>query len=433
VFLDVSARLVTLGVNGPNTFDERGLLGVAFDPNYASNGLLYTFTSEPNSAPADFTTLDPNDPNQVPNCQSVIAEWHVPTPGDPNSVVDPNSRRELMRINKPQFNHNGGALVFGPDGKLYASLGDGGGGDDRDRILPSRRYGHACIGNGQNNNVILGKLIRIDPHGNNSANGQYGIPADNPFVGVAGLDENYSLGWRNPWRFSFDSVTGELHCPDVGQNDIEEINPPIVAGGNYGWRAKEGSFYFVFNGDQAGYVTDQPLDVPPGLIDPVAQYDHDDGLAVVGGFVYRGSRYPLLVGRYVFGDFARTFANNGRLFYLDTGNVIKEFKLQGQTELGLSLLGFGEDADGEIYVLANATGTPFGSTGVVLHLRSPYGDMDCDGDVDFDDVNPLVLALQDPTTYALTYPDCDVMNADCNTDGIVDFDDINAFVGLLGS
>jgi glucose/arabinose dehydrogenase/plastocyanin len=433
VFLDVYSRLVPLGVNGPGTFDERGLLGIAFDPNYASNGYLYTFTSEPDTGTADFTTLDPNDPNQIPNCQSVIAEWQVPNPTDPNSVVDPNSRRELVRIDKPQFNHNGGALNFGPDGRLYASLGDGGGGDDRDRKLPSPRYGHGCIGNGQNNNVILGKLIRIDPHGTNSANGQYGIPADNPFVGVAGLDENYSLGWRNPWRFSFDSATGDLHCPDVGQNAIEEINPPVVAGGNYGWRAKEGNFYFVFNGDQAGYVTDRPLDVPSGLIHPVAEYDHGDGLAVVGGFVYRGSQYPHLVGKYVCGDFARTFANDGRLFYLDTGNVLKEFKLQGQTALGLSLLGFGQDASGEIYVLANGTGTPFGTTGVVLRMLSGIGDLNCDGAIDFDDINPFVLALSDPAGYAAAYPDCDFMNGDCNNDDIVDFDDINTFVALLSS
>jgi glucose/arabinose dehydrogenase/plastocyanin len=431
VFLDVSARLVPLGVFGPGTFDERGLLGVAFHPDYTANGLLYTFSSEPVNGPADFTTLPPN---ATPNCQSVVAEWNVPNPADPNSVVDPNSRRELLRVDKPQFNHNGGGMEFGPDGKLYISFGDGGGADDRDGqpFIGTPIIGHSCSGNGQNKDVILGKMIRIDPLGNNSANGHYGIPADNPFVGQSGLDEIWAYGLRNPWRFSFDSGTGQLYCADVGQNDVEEIDI-ITAGANCGWRAKEGSFYFVFNGDQAGYVTDQPLDVPTGLTDPIAEYDHDEGLAIIGGYVYRGSKYPELTGTYVTGDFARTFSNDGRLFYLDTGNVLKEFHLQGQTALGLSLLGFGQDAAGETYVLASGTGTPFGTTGVVLRMLSGIGDLNCDGVIDFNDINPFVLALSDPVGYAAAYPDCDVMNGDCNHDTIVDFDDINSFVALLSS
>ncbi|MEW6251275.1 MAG: PQQ-dependent sugar dehydrogenase [Planctomycetota bacterium] len=429
VFLDVMSRLVPLGINGPNTFDERGLLSVAFHPNYAVNGLFYTFTSEPDAGNPDFTTLPVG---ATPDCQSIIAEWRVLNPGDPNALPDPTYRREFLRIDKPQFNHNGGGLVFGPDGLMYISLGDGGGGDDRDgqisRGMPM--VGHGCIGNGQNTMAILGKLLRIDPRGNNSANGKYGIPATNPFVGGGGLAEIWAYGLRNPWRFSFDEQTGTLFCPDVGQNAIEEVNV-ISAGGNYGWRAKEGSFFFVFNGNQRGYVTDHPLEVPAGLIDPIAEYDHSDGIAVIGGFVYRGTRFPQIAGKYVFGEFARTFSNDGRLFYLDTGNVIKEFKINGQANLGRSLLGFGQDAAGELYVLANGTGTPFGTTGVVQRLVSAAGDLNCDGVVNFDDINPFVLALSDPVGYAAAYPDCDRQLADINGDDVVNFDDINPFVALL--
>ena len=384
VFLDVSARLVPLGAFGPGTYDERGFLGLAFHPNYAANGLLYTFTSEPLSGLADFSTVPPG----TANCQSVVAEWHVPNPADPNAVVDTGSRRELLRVDKPQFNHNGGGLNFGPDGKLYISLGDGGAADDRDRINGGSVIGHGCLGNGQNTAAILGKMIRIDPQGNNAANGKYGIPVDNPFFGQVGVvQEIYAYGLRNPWRYSFDPNTGALYCADVGQNNVEEIDI-LTSGGNYGWRYKEGSFFFVFNGDQAGYVTNVPLDVPSGLIDPIAEYDHDQGTAVIGGFVYRGTRLPEIAGRYVFGDYQFT-AGSGRLLYLDPNNVIQELHIAGQSSLGLDLLGLGQDAGGELYVLANSTGIPFGTTGVVLQIATDRGDTNCDGLVNFADINPL--------------------------------------------
>ncbi len=362
VFLDVSARLVSLGVGGPGTFDERGLLGVAFHPEYMSNGLLYTFTSEPVGPPPDFSTIPPGG---TANCQSVIIEWEVPAPDDPNSVVDPASARVLLRIDKPQFNHNGGCIDFGPDGMLYISLGDGGAADDQGP-------GHSPQGNGQDPANVLGKILRIDPLGTNSANGQYGIPADNPFLGQAGVvPEIFALGFRNPFRFSFDMLTGQLLTGDVGQNDIEEVDV-VMAGGNYGWRIKEGTFLFDPNGGGPGFVSANSPGQPAGLIDPIAQYDHDEGLAIIGGFVYRGSAVPSLRGRYVFGEFAQTFGNDGRLFFLQ-GGTVREFRLAGQRELGLSLLGMGQDAAGELYVLANGTGTPFGKTGVVLRIEPGHG------------------------------------------------------------
>ena len=426
VFLDVSAQLVALGVFGPDSFDERGLIGVAFHPGYATNGLLYTYTSQPVAGPADFSTIPIG---QSANHQAVITEWQVPDPTNPASVVDPGSARELLRIDEPQFNHNAGCVNFGPDNMLYIALGDGGGADDKDgqSFIGDPIFGHGCIGNGADNATVLGTILRIDPAGNDSAYGQYGIPADNPFVGMAGVDEIYAYGFRNPFRFSFDALSGELYVGDVGQNDIEEIDV-VTSAGNYGWRHKEGSFFFVANGNRPGYVTDVPLNVPAGLTDPIAEYDHDDGVAVVGGFVYRGEKVPPLAGRYVFGDFALTFSNDGRLFYLDASNQINEFQLVGQPALGMSLLGFGQDANGELYVMANTTGTPFGDTGVVLRIKLRTGDLDGDGDVDLSDLAELLgvygTCVGDPG-YSPA--------ADLDDSGCIDLSDLAALLGSYGS
>jgi glucose/arabinose dehydrogenase len=424
VFADVSGLLVELGAFGPGTFDERGLLGVAFHPDYTNNGLLYTYTSQPVDGPADFSTIPPG---ATANHQSVITEWQVPAPGNPASVVDPSSRRELLRIDEPQFNHNAGALNFGPDGMLYISLGDGGGRDDQG-------VGHGTSGNGQDPSTVLGSFLRIDPRGNNSANGRYGIPADNPFVGLPGFaEEIYAYGFRNPFRFSFDMDNGDLYVGDVGQGDIEEVDV-VVAGGNYGWRVKEGSFCFEPNGDDRGFVFDQDPcpNEPAGLIDPVAQYDHDEGIAIIGGFVYRGTEIPELAGKYVFGDLSQQFSgNNGRLFYLE-GSEVREFPIvdSAQEDLGLSLLGLGQDANGEIYVLANSTGIPFESTGVVLKIVSVApceGDFDGDGDVDGTDL--AMFAADFGRTDCNTGPPC---SGDFNGDGDVDGTDLAIFAADFG-
>jgi glucose/arabinose dehydrogenase len=377
VFLDVSGRLVPLGIAGPGTFDERGLLGIAFHPDYATNGKLYTYTSEPVAGAADFSTMPVGT---TANHQSVITEWQVPIPTNSSSVVDPTSARELLRIDQPQFNHNGGALNFDPDGNLYISLGDGGGADDEG-------VGHGTTGNGQDASNVLGTILRIDPLGNNSPNGEYGIPGDNPFVSdAAKVNEIFAFGFRNPFRFSFDTGTGDLYTGDVGQNDIEEVDI-VVSGGNYGWNLKEGSFCFDPNGGGPGFAFGCATDPVPSLIDPIAEYDtadsladNEEGRAVIGGFAYRGSDIDALIGKYVFGDFSRFtdsgINNDGRLFFLDTTDIF-EFQLFGQDALGLALLGFGQDANGELYVLANETGVPFGTgpdfgipTGVVLRIAA---------------------------------------------------------------
>lgn len=390
-FLNVTDQIVELGVFGPDTFDERGLLGVAFHPNYQKNGLLYTYTSEPNNGAADFSTIPDGE---TADHQAVIREWMVPDPGNPDSIVDPKSTRVLMKIDEPQFNHNAGAVNFGPDGMLYFTLGDGGGADDRDYqgfIGGAVIFGHGCRGNGSDPTNILGTVVRIDPLGNNSSNGQYGIPKDNPFVGGPELDEIYAYGFRNPFRFSFDSATGDLYLADVGQHDIEEVNL-VVSGGDYGWNYKEGTFDFIPNGNSNGYVTDIPQASPGGFIDPITQYDHDDGIAVIGGFVYRGIKIPALTGMYVYGDWSLAFGgNNGRLFYYD-GNQTVEFSLIDLKSLGMSLQGFGQDADGEIYILANTTGTPFGDTGVVMRIVPKLGDLDADGVVGTSDLLSLLAS-----------------------------------------
>lgn len=372
LYLDVHTLLVPLGLP-PLNYDERGLLGLAFHPDFQTNARFYTFTSQPANMAPDFST----QPAGVPaNCQSVITEWRVRHPGDPNSPVDLASARELVRIDKPQINHNGGALVFGPDHMLYVSLGDGGNADDEGD-------GHVAGGNGQSlaPGNVLGKILRIDPLGHNSANGKYGIPADNPLVGKDGADEIFAYGFRNPFRMSFDQ-TGQLWVGDVGQNDIEEVDI-VVAGANYGWRIKEGTFLFDPNGPNGpgdvgkGFVYANSPGAPGALFDPLAEYDHADGpglpeirVAVIGGYVYRGKDIAALRGHYVFGDYSAEIGESaaGHLFTLGAHNQVQELVATNRDPLDIAVLGFGEDAQGELYVLANGTGTLNGTTGAVLKI-----------------------------------------------------------------
>ncbi|HNP25359.1 MAG TPA: PQQ-dependent sugar dehydrogenase, partial [Nitrosomonas sp.] len=251
VFLDLTDLLVPLGAFGSGSFDERGFLGFAFHPGFADNGLLYTYTSEPAGEQSDFSTI-PSDASA--NHRSVIREWRLNPANLEQNPATVEAERVLLTVDQPQFNHNAGALNFGTDGMLYIALGDGGGADDRDGQTSAGGViiGHGENGNGQNTGNPLGSLLRIDPAGSNSNNGQYGIPGDNPFVGsTTVLGEIYAYGFRNPFRFSFDVVSDALVLADVGQNDIEEVNL-VQAGGNYGWPLKEGSFRFDPNGNEPG-------------------------------------------------------------------------------------------------------------------------------------------------------------------------------------
>lgn len=368
-FLDVTARIVALNPS----YDERGLLGLAFHPDFAKAGKpgfhkLYTYTSEPIAGPADFT---------VPNAsafdhQSVVAEWQV----DANNpdVVNPASRREVMRIDEPEFNHNGGKLAFRPsDQDLYIALGDGGAANDVGA-------GHNPVtGNGQDITTVLGKLLRIDPlnpalttsaRGAVSANGKYRVPSSNPFVGGPGLDEIYAYGFRNPFRFSFDPPSDKLIVGDVGQNNVEEIDV-VQAGKNYGWNKKEGTFLF---NPADGTVSPDPAP-DPAFVDPIAEYSHQDGTAVLGGFVYRGSALPALVGKYVFAELSNGFSKPaGRLFFLDrlAPGPVREFQIGNDPrQLGYFVKGVGEDAGGEIYILADKNIGPSGTAGKVLKIVPP--------------------------------------------------------------
>ena len=362
-FLDVSSRLVPLTPE----YDERGLLGFAFHPDFNNASApgyhkIYTYTSEPVDGPADFTVPNPSPFDN----QSVLAEWQV-SATDPN-VIDPSTRREVVRIDHPQSNHNGGKLAFrATDHYLYISLGDGGNANDVGD-------GHTPIkGNGQDKHTVLGKLLRIDPldpalTGGSpdriSRNGKYRIPLTNPFLNQPVVHEIFVWGLRNPYRFSFDSILDQLIIGDVGQNNVEEIDLG-VSGLNYGWHRKEGTF--LFDPDDGTIRPDPNPD--PRLVNPVAQYSHFDGIAVVAGFTYRGTRVPLLANRYIFGDL---FGSTGsaRLFYTYLGNgPILEFQMGPQNPLlGSFLKGFGQDDRNEIYVMIDSNIGPSGTGGKVLKI-----------------------------------------------------------------
>lgn len=362
-FLDLSTRLVPLGVFGPESFDERGFLGFAFHPDYQTSGMLYTYTSEPVDGNSDFSTLPPES---EADHKSVILEWQLNSGDNMLLMAKPESVRPILEIEQPQFNHDGGGVAFGPDQMLYISLGDGGGADDVDGqgFLGGPMVGHGS-GNGQDRSNPLGTLLRIDPEGSNSANGKYGIPVNNPFVGQENVvEEIFAYGFRNPFRFSFDKKDGRLFLADVGQNQIEEVDI-VVSGGNYGWNAREGSFVFNPNGNEDGFITLGAA--PAGMIEPVAQYDHDEGTAIIGGFVYRGRSLARADGNYIFGDYQLPGDSVGRLFYDNNGKV-EEFQLTQSDRLNINVLGFAQDAHGEIYLLGNETGIPFGATGVVLKI-----------------------------------------------------------------
>ncbi len=376
--LDIQS-LVTSPFNPGNPNDERGLLGIAFHPGFgnpSSPGFrtLYTYNSQAIPTGSSVTYAAPNNATQ--NYKMVINEWKM-SASDPN-VIDPNSRREVMSFGKNAGNHNGGTIAFGPDGYLYAGLGDGGNANDvgASHIEPG--------GNAQNLITPLGKMLRIDPINPAltagspnpiSTNAQYRIPADNPFQGPNQVPEIYAYGFRNPYRFSFDTLNGDLIAADVGQNNIEEIDR-VTRGGNYGWAIKEGDFLFN-RGD--GTVGARTPGSPVGLIDPIVgtmgtlEYDHQDGISITGGFVYRGTEIPELYGKYVFGDLALRVSPvraDGRLFYADlvTG-LIHEFLLpqfaEGVLPDGLTVHGFGEDGEGELYALA--TNTPSNGTGGIIY------------------------------------------------------------------
>lgn len=362
-FLDLRARLVPLNTS----YDERGLLGLAFHPDYAHNGRFFVKYSAP---------LRPDAPPTWDHT-NVVSEFAVSA--NPN-IADPNSERIIIQFDHPQFNHNSGALAFGPDGYLYLAEGDGGGANDVGD-------GHSVIGNGQDIHTLLGKFMRIDVNGDQP----YGIPPDNPFVGQDGLDEIFAYGFRNPYSFSFDRGGDRaLISGDAGQNRFEEVDH-VEIGMDYGWNLKEGTHCFNPNDpdnppDSCG--TTGYLGEP--LIDPVIEYANANtpsgglGLAVIGGFMYRGNLLSQYRGKYIFGDFSRAFGapGDGSLFLatpLPPGQGLWPFE-QFQVvrdgspipgRLGQFLKGFGQDDRGELYVTASDELGPAGTSGRVYLLAGP--------------------------------------------------------------
>jgi glucose/arabinose dehydrogenase len=298
-FLDVSDRISpeALGTG----YTERGLLGLAFHPDYAENGVFFI----------DYTDR---------NGSSVIARYTV-SAEDPDRA-DPASEQQLLVVEQPYANHNGGHLAFGPDGYLYVAMGDGGSGGDPQN-------------NAQNLGTLLGAILRLDV----SAEDGYAIPDDNPFASTDNArPEIWAWGLRNPWRFSFDRETGDLYIADVGQNEWEEVNfqPADSPGGeNYGWRPYEGSQ--IYSGEQ-------PASEP---VMPIAEYSHSGtgGCSITGGYVYRGEAIPALAGTYFYGDWCSGTIWSAR--QADSG----AWDVQAALESGLSISSFGEDEAGELYVI----------------------------------------------------------------------------------
>lgn len=366
-FLDISDRMVTLATD----YDERGLLGLAFHPDYAENGRFFVYYSAPLRAEAS--------PDW--NHTSHISEFTVSA--DNPDVADPESERIILQVDQPQENHNGGQIAFGPDGYLYIPLGDGGGADDVDVGHVDDWYDVNEGGNGQDlAQNLLGSILRIDVDSEGTEGQPYGIPEDNPFVDVPGAAEIFAYGFRNPYRIAFD-MNGEpgLYVSDAGQVLWEEVSF-VTIGGNYGWNVKEGTHCFnTANAEES--LPECPDTDPDGvpLIDPIIEFQNANaegglGLTIIGGFVYRGSAIPELEGQYVFGQWSAAFDHgDGSLFVAtpSTGDALWTFQdltvaTTDSGRLDAFLLSFGQDADGELYVLVTDSLGPSGNTGRVYRL-----------------------------------------------------------------
>lgn len=362
-FLDIRSRITPLSPG----YDERGLLGLAFHPDFARNGRFFVFYTAPPraSAPAGY------------NNTTTIAEYGAHLFPSPRGDV--NSERIVLQVDHPQSNHNGGTIDFGPDGYLYISIGDGGGANDVGLGHVEDWFPHNAGGNGQDiTSNLLGNILRIDVNGA----APYAIPADNPFVGQPGLDEIWAYGFRNPYRFSFDMHSGRsLYVGDAGQNLWEEVSV-VVRRGNYGWNVKEGTHCFDTATPSVSAPSCPSVDPTTGesLRDPVIEFANSaqpGGLSVtvIGGNVYRGRLAPALAGMYVFGGATSPgTAPDGRLFASTPqgGGLwpIQELLINGTTRLGYVVKGFGQDSDGEVYVMASKVLGPTGTTGTVFKIVS---------------------------------------------------------------
>lgn len=311
LFLDIRERVIPFKPNE----NEEGFLGLAFHPNYKENGEFYVYyTAKP-------TAEHPH--------QSVISRFRVSQ--DYPNRADPDSEEVLLRIDQPYWNHNGGTVVFGPDGYLYIGLGDGGlGGDPH--------------GNGQNLATLLGSILRIDVDRKDPGL-QYAIPKDNPFVDVPGArGEIWCTGIRNVWRLSFDPLTKTCWAADVGQNLWEEIDI-IRGGGNYGWNRREGKHDYRDENSARFKPGPDYVQAPGPLIEPILDYHHDVGKSITGGYVYRGKRVPALEGAYLYADYVS--GQVWALWYDEAAEKIIANRTIRQS--GSPVITFGEDDAGEVY------------------------------------------------------------------------------------
>lgn len=323
VVLDLKDKTVRMNAG----YEERGLLNVILHPQFATNGKFYIFYSKPAvRQPAPAPRVDHVD---------VVAEY---TMQKNSELADPNSERIILALDKPEGNHDGGGIVFGADGYLYITFGDGGGQHDN----------HGKIGNGQDMNTWLGKVLRVDV---NVTEGGYAVPKDNPFVGKADTKpEIWCYGFRNPYRISLDKASKQLFIGEVGQDLWEEIDI-AQKGANYGWRLVEGNH--CHNPATGCSFT--------GLTAPITEYHHSEGVSVMGGYVYNGTQLPALKGKYIFGDWT------GPTWYLQkTGSKWNRGKLViNNFPKNSTITGWAEDQAGEIYYLTNNQPGPgpAGSTG----------------------------------------------------------------------
>jgi glucose/arabinose dehydrogenase len=367
-FLDLQNQLVNLNRN----YDERGLLGLAFHPEYAENGRVFVYYSAPlqAGAPAGFDHT------------SILSEFTV-FEEDPNRA-DPDSERIIMRIDQPQSNHNAGAIAFSPaDGYLYIPLGDGGAGSDRGPGHAEDWYETNAGGNGQDvEDNLHGSILRIDIDNGDP----YSVPGDNPNISQT-YPEIWAYGFRNPYRMAFDPAgEHQLFLGDAGQELFEEVSI-VEAGGNYGWNVREGFHCFstAAPGDPDA-ITDCPTQDPEGvpLTDPILEFrntKHPEGglgTSVIGGVVYRGSSLPAWDGRYIFGQWSRSAGTPSGGMFVAAPNQDGLWKFQNIEipdreggELNEFLLGFGNDQAGEVYVLTSLSLGPRGNSGSVYRIIPP--------------------------------------------------------------
>jgi glucose/arabinose dehydrogenase len=365
--VDFTGRLAK---HNTNSFDERGLVGLAVHPRFNENRKFYVYYSAPLRESAS-TNFDHT---------ARLSEFTL------SADNAGGNERVLLEIDMPYFNHHSGRMAFGPDGFLYVSVGDGGNSNDID--APPRNgvpiRGKAPEGNGQSKTTLMGKVLRIDVD-KKDAGKQYAVPKDNPFTAGGGAPEIFAYGFRNPWGLAFDRAgSRELFVADVGQDSWEEIDI-VKKGGNYGWHIREG--FVCFNPKASKNPPDDCPKVGASgepLIDPILAYKNFRkftkdpeamGISITGGYVYRGKALPELVGKYVFADWSRNWAKADGVLYVATKSEEGKWTMapldlasQAAGAIGQYILAFGEDADGELYVLTNSSNTLRGTNGKVWKL-----------------------------------------------------------------